>query len=150
MNRADIIRELKKYFSIDELVCNHILARWGEASWQFLDTDYLHCLLILRRDIIGMPMTCNTHKNGIYQRGMRCNCCKMVKDKANAYLSAHVLGKGGDFTIHGMRADTARQRIKMLPAAFPCQVRVEGGVNWLHFDVIPQQGITQKVYEFTA
>jgi hypothetical protein len=74
----------------------------------------------------------------------------MVKDKANAYLSAHVLGKGGDFTIHGMTAEAARQRIKMLPAAFPCQVRVEGGVNWLHFDVIPQHGVKQKVYEFRA
>jgi hypothetical protein len=150
MEREDIIRELKQYFEVGELVCDHILARFGEASWQFLDTDYLYCLLILRRDIIGLPMTSNTHRLGIHQRGMRCNQCDIVKDKANAYLSAHVLGKGGDFTIHGMTAEAARQRIKMLSAAFPCQVRVEGGVNWLHFDVIPQHGVKQKVYEFRA
>jgi len=27
---------------------------------------------------------------------------------------------------------------------------MEGGVDWLHFDVLPQYGISQKVYEFTA
>ena len=65
-------------------------------------------------------------------------------------MSAHVLGKAGDFSIEGMTAEAARQRIKLLPAAFPCQVRIEGGVTWLHIDVLPQHGITQKVYEFTA
>lgn len=150
MTREEIIQELKQYFTIDELVCKHTLARFGEASWQFLDTDFLHTLLILRRDVIGFPMTCNTQKLGITQRGLRCNRCELVQGKSNAYLSAHILGKGADFTIHGMNAEAARQRIKMLPAAFPCQVRIEGGVNWLHIDVLPQWGIQQKVYEFRA
>lgn len=150
MERADILAEVKKYFDIDELVCNHIFARWGEASWQFLDTDFLECLLLLRRDIIGRPMKCNNHRLKIYQRGVRCNMCDIVKEKTRAYMSAHVLGKAGDFSIEGMRAEDARRRIKMLPAAFPCQVRIEGGVTWLHFDVMPQYGVASKVHEFTA
>lgn len=148
MTRDEIIAELKKYFKIEELVCNHTLERFGEASWQFLDTDFLHCLLLLRRDILGVPMTCNTHARGIHQRGLRCNQCEMVKGKTKAYLSAHVLGKGADFTLHGMNMSTAHKRIKTLPGAFPCPVRIEGGVNWLHFDVLPQWGVKQKVYEF--
>ena len=32
----------------------------------------------------------------------------------------------------------------------PCPIRMEAGVNWLHFDVLPQYGVTQKVYEFKA
>lgn len=149
MDRNIIIKELKQYFSVEELVCNHIFARWGEASWQFLDTMFLHCLLLLRRDIIGRPMRCNNHKLKIYQRGVRCNMCEIVKEKGRAYMSAHVLGKGADFTVEGLSAESCRQRIKLFPNAFPCQVRIEGGVSWLHFDVLPQHGISQKVYEFS-
>lgn len=150
MDRNIIIKELKQYFSVEELVCNHIFARWGETSWQFLDTMFLYCLLLLRRDIIGRPMRCNNHKLKIYQRGVRCNMCEIVKEKGRAYMSAHVLGKGADFTVEELSAESCRQRIKLLPNAFPCQVRIEGGVTWLHFDVLPQYGISQKVYEFTA
>ena len=150
MERNDIITALKQYFDVEELVCDHIYGRWGEASWQFLDTMFLHCLLILRRDIIGRPMKCNNHRLKIHQRGVRCNMCDIVRSKGRAYMSAHVLGKGADFTIDGMTAAQARQRIKLLSAAFPCQVRIEGGVTWLHFDVLPQHDITQKVYEFSA
>ncbi len=150
MERNEVIKELKQYFEVEELVCNHIFSRWGEASWQFLDTDFLKVLLLLRRDIIGSPMKCNNHKLGIHQKGVRCNMCDIVKGKSRAYMSAHVLGKGADFTIENMRAEQARQRIKVLPGAFPCQVRIEGGVTWLHVDVLPQWGVEQKVYEFTA
>ena len=56
MTRNEILTEIKQYFDIDELVCNHILKKWGENAWQFLDTDYLHCQLIIRRDILKKPM----------------------------------------------------------------------------------------------
>ncbi len=147
MTRNDILTAVKKYFSADELVCDHVYKKWGEQSWQFLDTDYLHALLVIRRDILDAPMTCN---NGITftQRGLRCNVCELVKGKRNPYLSAHILGKAGDFTVSGMSAEQARQRIKASADLLPCNVRVEGGVSWLHIDVLPQAGITEKVYEF--
>lgn len=147
-NRDEIIRELHRFFQIRELVCEHTHAKWGERSWQFLDTDYLHALLVIRRDILQQPMTCN-HGN-TNQRGLRCNRCELVKDKSSVYLSSHILGKAGDFTVQGLTAQEARSRIRQNAHLLPCNIRMEGGVNWLHFDVLPQFGINAKVYEFTS
>lgn len=148
INRDDTIRELHDFFQVSELVCEHTHARWGERSWQFLDTDYLHCLLVIRRDILQLPMVCN--HDGATQRGLRCNRCDLVKDKSSVYLSSHILGKAGDFTVKGLTAQEARSWIRNMAHLLPCPIRLEDGVNWLHFDVLPQYGITQKVYEFTA
>ena len=146
--RDEIIRELHKYFQIRELVCEHTHSKWGERAWQFLDTNYLACLLVIRRDILQLPMTCN--HDGENQRGLRCNRCELVRDKGSVYLSSHVLGKAGDFTVQGITAQEARSRIRNMAHLLPCPIRMEGGVSWLHFDVLPQYGITDKVYEFTA
>lgn len=146
MTREQIIRDLHQFFQIRELVCEHTHSKWGERAWQFLDTDYLHALLIIRRDIIQLPMICN-HDHAD-QRGLRCNLCPLVFEKTGVYLSSHILGKAGDFTIKGMTAEQARQRIKDMAHLLPCNIRIEGGVSWLHFDVLPQYGITDKVYEF--
>jgi len=48
MKREEIIKELKKYFNIKELVCNHIYDRFGEQAWMFLSTQLLHTILVLR------------------------------------------------------------------------------------------------------
>lgn len=148
MTREEIISELRKFFQVSELVCEHTYSKWGERSWQFLDTDFLHCLLVIRRDILMLPMVCN--HDGANQRGLRCNRCELVKDKTSVYLSSHVLGKAGDFTIQGMTAQQARSRIRNMAHLLPCNIRMEGGVSWLHFDVLPQYGITLPVYEFIA
>ena len=151
MTREDIINEVRKYFGIKELVCDHTYKKWGEKSWQFLDTDFLHALLIIRRDILRVPMTCNLKTN--YQRGMRCNCCQLVQSKSKLgqnYLSSHILGKAGDFTPKGMTAEQARTIIKSHADLLPSNIRVEDGVTWLHFDVLPQYGIEDKVYFFKA
>lgn len=147
MNRSDIIRELHKFFQVRELVCEHTHSKWGERSWQFLDTSFLACLLIIRRDILQVPMTCN--HDGANQRGLRCNRCQIVKEKKDVYLSSHILGKAGDFTCTGLTAQEARSRIRNNAHLLPCNIRMEGGVSWLHFDVLPQFGIEQKVYEFS-
>ena len=146
MNREDIIRELHKYFQISELVCEHTHSKWGERSWQFLDTDYLHALLIIRRDILQVPMTCN--HSSANQRGLRCNMCQIVAEKNSIYLSSHILGKAGDFTVKGLTAQQARERIIANQHLLPCNIRMEDGVTWLHFVVIPQFGITGKIHLF--
>ncbi len=89
---------------------------------------------------------------GLFERGARCNQCSLVKvDHRNSlYLSAHILGKAGDFTIEGIPAEQARNMIKENYLKFPCNIRIEEGVSWLHFDVLPQYGITQRVYGFRA
>lgn len=151
MTREEILKEVKVYFDIDELVCDHTIAKWGankENAWQYLDTEYLHCLLVIRRDIIKRPMYCNGSQ--AHQRGLRCNLCQLVREKKVAYLSAHTLGKAGDFSISGMSAEQARNAIKVNQHLLPCNIRMEKGVSWLHFDVLPQYGIKAKVYEFTA
>lgn len=144
--RSEIIKELHKYFQISELVCEHTHSKWGERAWQFLDTDYLHALLVIRRDILQVPMTCN--HDGAYQRGLRCNMCERVKEKNRNYLSSHILGKAGDFTCKGLTAQQARDRIKANAHLLPCNIRLEDKVTWLHFDVLPQFGVTDKVYFF--
>ena len=146
MNRENIIRELHDYFQISELVCPHTHSKWGERAWQFLDTDFLHCLLIIRRDILKVGMVCNTKTST--QRGLRCNRCELVKEKKNVYLSSHILGKAGDFTCKDMTAQEARSKIRNNAHLLPCNIRLENGVSWLHFDVLPQYRVTQKVYEF--
>lgn len=149
MTRQEILTAIRPFFDIDELVCDHTYAKWGEKAWQFLDTNYLHALLIIRRDIIKMPMWCNGSQKK--QRGLRCNRCQMVREKTAAYLSAHVLGKAGDFTISGMTAEQARQKIKANSNLLPCQIRIEKGVSWLHFDVRPDDTRPNvKVVEFDA
>lgn len=148
MTRGEIIAELKKYFKVEELVCDHTYKKWKEASWQFLDTDYLNALLVIRRDILKKPMSCNTAS--LHQRGLRCNMCPEVKGKSSVYLSSHILGKAGDFSISGMTTEEARKAIKGGASLLPCNVRVEEGVSWLHFDVLPQNGISDKVYGFKA
>ena len=76
--------------------------------------------------------------------------CQLVKSKTSVYLSSHVLGKAFDLTCPGMKADKMRELIKANAHLFPCNIRIEADVNWLHFDTLPQYGITQKVYEFEA
>lgn len=149
MTRQEILKAIRPYFDAEELVCDHTFQKWGEQSWNFLDTDFLHALLIVRRDILKKPMWCNgTQKK---QRGLRCNRCQMVRDKTSVYLSAHCLGKAGDFTITGMTAEQARQKIKENAHLLPCPVRLERGVSWLHMDVRPDDSKPgQKVIEFTA
>lgn len=148
MTREEILEGIKQYFNVKELVCPHTYKKWGEQSWQFLDTMFLWCLLVIRRDILKAPMTCN--HDDARQRGLRCNLCQMVKEKIVVYLTSHLLGKAGDFTVKGMTAEEARQKIKDNADLLPCNIRIEGGVSWLHFDVLPQYGITKKVYEFKA
>ena len=148
MERNDILAQIGMFFEIKELVCPHTLEKWHEKSWQFLNTLYLHCLLVIRRDILQVPMICN--HDGATQRGLRCNLCELVKCKKGVYLTPHGFGMAGDFTVLGMTAQQARQRIKDMQHLLPCPIRLEKDVYWLHFDVLPQYGITDKVYEFSA
>lgn len=146
MDRNEIIKELSGYFKIRELVCPHILDKWGEKAWQFLDTAYLETLLVVRRDILQRPMTCNG--SNLTLRGMRCNMCELVRQKDSVYMSAHILGKAGDFTVSGMSAEEARRKIIANASLLPHSIRMEAGVTWLHFDVLEQWGVEEKIYLF--
>lgn len=148
--RKDILPQIKGYFDIEELVCKHTYDKYGEGAWQFLDTDFLHALLIIRRDILRRPMYCNHYSAGTTQRGLRCNMCELVKDKTSLYLSAHIQGKAGDFTVVGMTADEARKKIVEFQHMLPCPIRMEDGVSWLHIDVRPNDNSNALVTFFRA
>lgn len=145
MERNEIINQLKKYFNIKELVCNHTYNKFGEASWQFLDTKLLHTLLVLRTEIFQTPMVINYA--GHYQRGLRCNMCDLVKSKDKVYLSAHILGKAVDVSMKTITGAQARQLIKKYQDKLPYPVRIEKDVNWLHIDVRDTYNNNLKVIE---
>lgn len=146
MTREEILKEIKLYFSLDELVCDHVLSRFGERAWDFLDTDALHVLLVLRRDIFKRPIYINSKT--AHQRGLRCNLCQLVKEKKVPYMSPHPQGKAYDLTIPGLKAEAARQKIKENAELLPVPIRLEKNVSWVHFDT--RNYTNQKVYEFTA
>ena len=146
--RQDIIQQIKAYFDIEELVCKHTYDKFRENSWQFLDTDFLHALLVIRRDILGKPMYCNNYSLGTMQRGLRCNMCDLVKSKSSVYLSAHIQGKAGDFTVSGMTAHDARMKIIESQHILPCPIRMEDEVGWLHFDTRSTDGSNALVTLF--
>lgn len=132
MRRNDIIEQLKRYFNIKELVCPHVYVKFGEQAWIFLSTPLLHTLLVLRRDILKVPLVCNTKI--LTQRGLRCNHCEIVKGKTTPYLSAHVTGNGIDLSGSEMTAEEMRLKIAENVDMLPCKVRIEQDVNWLHID----------------
>ena len=132
-SRRMLVDELKKYFNIKELVCNHVYEKYGERAWMLFDVMALRLLLVLRRDILKVPMVCNTAT--MKQRGLRCNMCEIVKEKTSAYVSAHVTGKGFDFSSPAMSAEEMRLKVSECVDLLPCKVRIEQDVNWLHIDV---------------
>lgn len=151
VERKEIIRELSKFFIVKELVCDHTYKRFGENSWQFLDTKALHTLLILRRDLFKVPMVINYA--GHYQRGFRCNLCPLVKSKTLQniqYITPHALGKAWDITVQGIPAKQAREMIKKNQDLFPYPVRIEKDVNWLHIDVRDTHDNYNKVIEING
>ena len=150
MTRTEIISSLKKYFKVKELVCPHVFQKHGERSWKFLVTIYLHTLLVLRRDILKVPLVCNT--TTLTQRGLRCNLCDIVKEKTDAdivYLSAHHLGIGGDLSSPQMTAQEMRRKIQMNEDLLPYPIRLEDDVNWLHIDCYDEDN-SHKVTLFRA
>lgn len=134
--RNKLINSLKPYFNIRELVCPHVYNRFKESAWQFLSTELLSTLLILRTVIIDKSMIINNWslKKSYSQRGLRCNQCSLVKDKNSVYLSSHCLGKGVDFNVQGMTAEEVRKLIKKNVDKFEYPIRLEEGTSWVHVD----------------
>lgn len=133
------MKKFKDVFKLSELVCPHVLKKYPEKqAWSFLDPRALETLAVIRTEILGVPLTINTSDGRFTQRGLRCNCCQLVKaqtNKNNPYLSAHVLGKGFDFDAKGMTAEQARQKIIAAKDKLPYSIRLEKDVTWVHFDL---------------
>lgn len=146
MTRNEIITQLRAFFDVSELVCPHTFARFGENSWQFFDTATLNTLLILRSEILRVPMTINNDEST--QRGLRCNLCSIVKGKKKQYLSAHLMGKGFDVVSSQMTAQEMRDKVFASADKLPVPIRIEDGVSWLHFDTFDPSNGKNKVTIF--
>lgn len=136
MTRNMLLTKVKAYFNIKELVCKHVYNKYGQTAWQFISTELLSILYTLRYEIIKQPMIINTWAQfgQFSQRGLRCNMCKLVKDKNTPYLSAHVLGKAVDFHVTGVSPEDIRKMIKDNVDKFEYPIRLEEGTNWIHID----------------
>ena len=136
-----LIQEVKKFFCLQELVDETVYKKWGEIAWKFLDERLLHVLVVIRRDILKVPLVCNDWKYGgkHSQRGLRTNLSQLVKDKTNSntlYLSAHNFGRAVDLVSAKMDAYKMRELINTNSFLLPYPVRIEQDVNWLHIDVM--------------
>ena len=140
MTRTEILKEIKRYFSIKELVCDHVYKRFNEGAWFLIPTFWLETLLVVRRDIVQRKMICDKYdsSSSMYtQRGCRCNLCQLVKDATNygiSYNSAHFKNIANDFTVDGMTAEQARLLIGVNKDLLPYPIRLERNVSWLHID----------------
>ena len=66
MSRKEIIRELSDYFDIQELVGPIEYLKFGNNCWRYLRTELLHTILVVRRDILRVPMYVNNWEIGSY------------------------------------------------------------------------------------
>lgn len=151
MTRDEIIGELSLYFDLSELVCPDVLKKYGERAWQFFDTALLHTLLVVRRDILKVPLYAN---DGVSytQRGLRCNLCELNRtktDSRNLYMSAHSLGKAVDMESPKMTAQQMRDKIAEKADLLPYNVRIERDVSWLHIDTY-DAGNGEKITYFNG
>ena len=143
---------IKTYFDIQELVCKHVYDKFGESAWLFFDERLLDTLYVIRTKI-DKPIYVNNWAIGgsLSQRGIRCNCCSLVKEKTSlekVYMSTHMQGTGVDFDVKGMTAQEVRNWIVRNQILLPYPIRLESGVNWVHLD-LRSEG-KQKITYFKA
>ena len=53
-----------------------------------------------------------------------------------------------DFTVRGLTAEEARNKIIQNAYLLPYPIRMEKNVTWLHIDTLPQHSITEKIHLF--
>lgn len=134
MTRNEIVAKFKKYFGLEEFFCPHIIARFGVSAWNYPSIELMEVLLWIRTKL-NKPMTINSKRLGYTQRGMRCNCCEMVKSKNYAYLTTHSFGMGVDFDVQGMTADEVRTWLEAHKDELPHNIRLESNSTWVHLDI---------------
>lgn len=158
MSEEEILKGIKKYFDIRELVGKPAYNKHGDRAWKFFDFRLLETLLIVRIGL-GRSITINNWKWGgkFQQRGLRTNIgaivLKMIR-RMKLYLSGHVLGMAVDFDVEGMTAQEVRQWLVDNQDLLPYKIRLERKLNgkyisWTHMDLI-WEAKNPKVYLFNV
>ena len=151
MTRNELISKIKQNFDIKELVCPHCYKKFGEQSWQFLNTQLLSTLYTLRYVIFNKPITVNNWHNGgtLSQRGLRCNMCDIVKNKTDVYISAHIIGNAIDFNVQGYTTEQVYDGIRNNIDSFEYPIRIESNsTTWCHIDCYQPINSNASLIEF--
>jgi len=139
-----------EYFSLDELVCEHVYNFYGNTAWQFFDSRLLITIDILRQKLNKAIFVNDWQIHGQFdERGFRCLQCELVKKaikEKRMYVSPHMTGQAVDFDVEGLLAEEVRQWIIKNQNLLPYPVRLEDGVNWVHLDT--RDADKGKVYLF--
>lgn len=143
MDRYLIIKNLKKYFQIYELVGPRTYKKYKEDAWQFLETEALHCLLITRELIDDKCTVNNWFWGGKFKEsGLRTNLQSIFRNyfkRGILYLSGHPLGCAFDLKFKNTLATKVREIIIENQHLYPCKIRLENlkngkPISWTHID----------------
>lgn len=157
MTKVEIIEQLKPYFSVKELVSEQVYKQHGDRCWRFFGIELLHTLLVLRRDILQVPLVVNNWASGgkpkYEQRGLRANLDPMMVQKTTVdkilYLSGHPLASAVDFSSPKMSAVEMRKKIRANQDKLPYPIRLENDKSaptWVHVDTLTDSD--KKITEF--
>jgi len=121
---------IKGYFLVQELVSKRVYDLCGDMSVALIPLEELVALVKLK-DHFCTKITINTWFWGgkFDGRGYR-----DLKEKTGSATSQHRISKGWDLDIAGFTAQEARDDIVQHQRKFPDIRRLEGGVNWVHWD----------------
>lgn len=130
---------VSKYFKIQELVSEAVYKKYGDKSWEFIDTRLIKVLDLLREHF-NRPIIVNNWLWGgnLQQRGLRANKDELVANKKDYYISQHCLGKAVDFNVKGLSAQEVYDEILKNKDKFYLISRVENikdTPTWVHIDV---------------
>ena len=125
--------KIQEYFDLEELICPHVSANYGQKAWKFIDGRLLETVYVIRKHIAKPVYVNNWSYGGSFtQRGLRCNICELVKVKTTndkVYMSAHSQGEAVDFSVKGMTANEVRLWLMDNQDILPYPIRVEVGFN---------------------
>ena len=129
---------VSKYFKIQELVSEAVYKKYGDKSWEFIDTRLIKVLDLLREHF-NRPITVNNWCFGgnLHQRGLRANKDELVANKEDYYISQHCLGKAVDFNVKGLSAQEVYKEIIDNKDKFYLISRIENikcTPTWVHID----------------
>ena len=124
------------YFTLPELICEHVYDKYGEIAWQFFDLRLLVTIEKIREYLNKAMIINNWQIHGQFsQRGLRCPQCQLIQDiykNGKLFMDPHAFGQAVDFDVEGLIAEEVRQWIIKNQNILPYPIRLESNVDWVH------------------
>lgn len=127
---------IPKNFSLNEVMPRHIIDKYGEKSWEFIDIRILENIQAIRQ-YYKRAIYINNRKKGLEYRGYDDGSYRGISSK-----SQHRFGRALDFTVSGYSAEQVRQDLlnglaERLPHP---DISIEDRVAWNHMDIRNHKG----------